>query len=206
MSANQSALDVLAKEGMPMTEEQLLRGTRKTRSNHNGATTAAKAPSCDLLALETASWSILELNDGRDDTVATTRTAPAGEGRSGVLTRRFLSVLRILLLFPFKTLKQLYWLIDPDAKIRSQGVQTIGSVVKTRTSSRVVRDPESGTEQTFYTHYVTYRFDGNGETHSGEKTVGSLGDLKGGSPIRVYYLPNTYALDSAIDRDPRAVG
>ena len=188
-----------------MTEEQLLNATEKTLSNRNVATTAPEAPSCDLAALERAPWSILELNGGRDDMGATTQTAPAGESRSGVPTCRILSVLRTLVLFPFKALRQLYWLIDPDAKVRSQGLQTVGSVVKTRTSSRVVRDPEFGTEETVYTHYVTYGFDANGGTHSGEKTVGSLGNLKEGSPIRVYYLPNTYPPNSAIDWEPRAV-
>ena len=132
------------------------------------------------------------------------QTAPAGEQRSGVLTHRIVSVLRFLLLSPFKALRQLYWLIDPDAKIRSQGLQTVGSVVKTHTSSRVVTN-EAGSEQTVYTHYLTYIFDANGRTHSGEKKVGSLGILKGGSPIRVYYLPGTYPPNSAIDWWPRAV-
>ena len=111
----------------------------------------------------------------------------------GVLARRILSVPRILLLSPFKALRQLYWLIDRDAKIRSQGLQTVGSVVRTRSDSRVVRDPEYGTERTVYTHYVTYRFDANGGTHSGDKKVRSLANLNGGSPLRVYYLPDTFA-------------
>ena len=131
-------------------------------------------------------------------------TAPAGGSRSSVLTRRILSMLRIFLLFPFTALRQLYWLMDPDAKIRSQGLQTVGSVVKTHTSSRVFTN-EAGREQTVYTHYVTYRFDGNGGSHSGEKKVGSLRNLKEGSPIRVYYLPNTYPPHSAIDWEPLAV-
>ncbi len=205
MSSNQSALDALAREGIPMTEEQLLSATQNTRSNRNEAATAPQAPSYDLAALEKAPWSILELNGGRDDTGAAAQAVSAGESRSGVLTRRILSVLQILLLFPFKALRQLYWLTDPDAKIRSQGLQTIGSVVKTRTSSKVVRDQETGTEETVYTHYVTYRFDANGGTHSGEKTVGSLGNLKEGSPIRVYYLPDTYPPNSAIDWEPGAM-
>ena len=138
--------------------------------------------------------------------VISPRTTPAGGSRIAGLTRRILSALRILLLSPFKALRQLYWLIDPDAKIRSQGLQTVGSVVKTHTSSRVFTN-ESGTEETVYTHYVTYRFDANGGTHSGEKKVGSLGNLKGNShsQIRVYYLPNTYPPNSAIDWEPRAV-
>jgi len=113
---------------------------------------------------------------------------------------------RILLSSPFRALRQLYWLIDRDAKTRSQGLQTVGSVIKTRTDSRIVRDPEDGTERTVYTHYVTYRFDANGETQSGEKKVRSLSNVRGGSTLRVYYLPDTLApIESAIDREPRAV-
>ena len=205
MSSNRSTVDVLAQEGIPMTEEQLLSATQKTRSIRNGATTAPEARSRDLAAPERTPRNILELNGGGDDAGATTQTVPAGESRSGVLSRQILSVLRFLLLFPFKALRQLYWLIDSDAKIRSLGLQTVGSVVKTRTSSKVVRDPEFGTEETVYTHYVTYRFDADGGTHSGVKTVGSLGNLKAGSPIRVYYLSNTYPPNSAIDWEPGAV-
>ena len=203
MSSNRSIMEVLDQEGTPMTKDQLLRATQKTRSNHNGARRAPEAYSCDLTDLERAPWSNLELNGEREDTRATTQKVPAGEIRTGLPTRQILSVLRITLLFPFLALRQLYWLIDTDAKIRSQGLQTVGSVVNTRTSSRVVRT-ESG-EETVYTHYVTYRFDANGGTHSGEKTVGSLGNLKGGSPIRVYYLPDAYPPNSAIDWEPRAV-
>ena len=204
MNSNRSALDVLAREGISITEEGLLNATQKTRSNRNEAATAPEAPSCDLAALESAPWSILELNGGRDNSGATTQTAPAGESRSGEPTRRILSVLRIILLFPFKALRELYWLIDPDAKVRSQGLQVVGSVVKTRTSSSVVTD-EFGNEETVYTHHVTYRFDANGGTHSGEKKVGSLRNLAKGSPITVYYLPDTYPPNSAIDWEPRAV-
>ena len=115
-----------------------------------------------------------------------------------------MSSVRFFLLSPYNALRQIYWLIDPDAKIRSQGLQIVGSVVKTHTRSKVVKD-EAGNEETIYTHHVTYRFDANGGNHSGEKTVGSLGNLKGGSPIRVYYLPGTYSPSSAIDWWPRAV-
>ena len=40
MSSNRRALDALAQEGIPMTEEQLLVAMQKTQSNHNGATPA----------------------------------------------------------------------------------------------------------------------------------------------------------------------
>ena len=206
MSSNRSIMVVLDQEGIPMTKEQLLRATQKTRSDRNGATTVGKAPSRDLAVFERAPWSSLELNGEQEDTRATTQTVPAEEIRRGVPTRRILSVLGILLLSPFKALRQLYWLIDRDAKIRSQGLQTVGSVIKTRSDSRVVRDPEYGTERTVYTHYVTYRFDANDGTHSGEKKVRNLSNLMGGSPLRVYYLPDTFApFESAIDREPRAV-
>ena len=205
MNSNRSALDVLAREGFPMTEEALLSATQKTQSTRNGAAAAPEVPSYDLAALDRGPWSVLELNGVRDAPGATTQTAPAGESRSGVLFRRVLSVLRVLLLFPFKALRQLYWLIDHDAKIRSQGLQVVGSAVATRTSSRLVRNPETDTVSIVDTHYVAYRFDANGETHLGEKKVGSLGNLKWDSPIRVYYLPDKCPPDSAIEWEPRAV-
>ncbi len=183
-----------------MTEEALLSATQKTQSTRNGAAAAPEVPSYDLAALERGPWSVLELNGVRDDPGATTQTAPAGESRSGGLFRRVLSVLRVLLLFPFKALRQLYWLIDPDAKCRSVGLQTVGRVVRTETRSGTTT--EGGTWES---HHVTYRFDTNGETHSGEKQVGSLWNLKNRPPITVYYLPNTYPLKSAIDWEPRAV-
>ena len=40
MSLNQSALDALAQEGIPMSEVQLLTETQKVRSNGNGSTPA----------------------------------------------------------------------------------------------------------------------------------------------------------------------
>ena len=40
MSSNQSVLDVLAQEGIPMTEEQLIGATQKMQSNGNGAAPA----------------------------------------------------------------------------------------------------------------------------------------------------------------------
>ena len=40
MNSNQGALDFLAQEGNPMTEEQLLVATQKMRSNRSEATPA----------------------------------------------------------------------------------------------------------------------------------------------------------------------
>jgi hypothetical protein len=52
---------------------------------------------------------------------------------------------------------------------------------------------------------VSYRFDANDRTHSGRKAVRSLGNLKEGSSLRVYYLPDAGQPESALDRSPRAV-
>ena len=103
--------------------------------------------------------------------------------------------------FIFSALRGAYWLLDPDAKCRSVGLQTVGRVDKTQTHEHT--DPETGGVS--YTHHVTYRFDSDGETHSTQKKVGSLGNLKNGSPIRVYYLPDTDRPNSAIDWEPRTL-
>jgi hypothetical protein len=71
---------------------------------------------------------------------ATTQTAEAGWTSDGSLTGRVLSVPRIVLLSPFKALRRLYWLVDRDARIRSQGLQTAGVVVATNTETRVFTD------------------------------------------------------------------
>ena len=106
---------------------------------------------------------------------------------------------------PFRAIRAIYWMLDRDAKIRSQGVQTVGRVANTRTESQVYRDSETGTEETIYTHYVSYEFVAGGRTHTREKKVGSLAGLSAGSTIRVYFLPDTATSDSAIDWDPRVL-
>ena len=101
----------------------------------------------------------------------------------------------------FEGLREVYWALDRDAKVRSQGVQTVGRVVKTTTEKH--EDSESGV---YYTHTVRYDFNVDDRWHNDTKKVSSLGDLKRDGPIRVYYLPGTYPLASAVDTPPRALG
>ncbi len=67
MSSNRSALDALTLEGILMSEEQLLRETRKVQSNGNGST---PAPAKGLMAY----------NNGIGPTTTTGNTKP-GSGR-----------------------------------------------------------------------------------------------------------------------------
>lgn len=105
---------------------------------------------------------------------------------------------------PFRALRELYWLLDPDAKVRSMGLQITGSVVTTETTTRTYRS-EFGELETSTTYHVTYQFVADGLTHTDQKKVGSLANLYSGTAIRVYYLPETYPLMSAIDWEPRRV-
>ena len=123
----------------------------------------------------------------------------------------FTKALRGACTFPFKALgavcvsfgralRAVYWVLDSDAKVRSQGLQTVGRVVATKTEEH--RDPESGTS---YTHHVTYEYQVDGRKHTYTKQVGNLKSLSKGVPIRVYFLPDTYPLACALNGQPRAL-
>ena len=103
-------------------------------------------------------------------------------------------------MFIFKALREAYWVLDKDAKIRSQGLQTLGRITRTRTQEH--KDPESGT---YYTYHVSYEYQAGGMRPVGNKQVSELGNLKKDAPIRVYYLPGMQPLASALDKNPRAL-
>ena len=107
---------------------------------------------------------------------------------------------------PFRGVRALYRAIDTDAKVRSQGVQTVGRVEMTKTDTQVSKDPETGRETTTYTHYVSYSFPADRETRTDQKKVGSLSGVRTGSAIRVYFLHNGSRVDSALDWSPGALG
>ena len=205
MKSNQITPDALAQDGLQITERQLLIATQNIRTDANSATMLQVAPPRDLTAPDWVSWKVVEPVHGPDDTGAATQPLPIEEMRNRGLMGRMLGALRLVLLSPFKAVREVYWFLDPDSKVRSQGLRTVGSVIATCTTSKVVRPPESDTDQIIYTHHVTYGFDANGDTHSREQKVESLGNLKEGSLIRVYYLPNTDPPKSAISPEPRAV-
>ena len=98
---------------------------------------------------------------------------------------------------PFRAIRAIYWMLDRDAKVRSRGLQTVGRVTGTRTEE----DTDSEGD-TYYTHYVRYRFEAEGRTRTDEKKVGSLGKLSEGDPMKVYYLSELDRLDSALDWEP----
>ena len=92
-------------------------------------------------------------------------------------------------------------MLDPDAKCRSRGLNTVGRVTGTETEEH--EDPETGSIS--YTHHVTYTYRVDSGTLTDTKRVGSLGSLKKGAAVRVYFLPDTVPVRSALDRDPRAL-
>lgn len=83
MNPNQIAVDVLAREGIPITEGEWLLETRKTQPSRDGATTAPAA-SNDLGYLERVSWNVPERKGVADDAGA----VPAAAGEAELVTRR----------------------------------------------------------------------------------------------------------------------
>ena len=102
------------------------------------------------------------------------------------------------LIFVLKALREAYWVVDRDSKVRTLGLQTAGQVVKTEKKEHT--DAEG---DVYYTHHLTYQYEAGGRTRTVEKGVSrfSFNLVRPGDRIRVYYLPGTRALDSAIDRD-----
>ena len=134
------------------------------------------------------------------NTVTAHQTGRGEKSRATSLGRGIGQLLRTTVVGLFRALREGYWLIDRDAKVRSQGLQTEGRVVKTET-----REHRGSEWDTHYTHHVTYEYQVDSRRHTAEKEVGSLGDLRRSVPIRVYFLPGTYPLRSAIDRTPRGL-
>ena len=88
-------------------------------------------------------------------------------GRLGIL---MWTVWKAFWIYQYRALREVYWLMNSDAKVRSQGLQTVGRVNETET--RQHRDSEG---DTYETHHVTYRFMANGHGHTGEQR-GLMGD------------------------------
>lgn len=128
---------------------------------------------------------------------------PSNESPDGRQAGGLMRTWRAVWTSPFRALRELYWLLDPDAKVRSKGLQIMGHVVATETTTETRRG-ESG-EETYTTYHVTYQFVAYGSAHTDRKHVGSLAKLGRGAAIRVYYLPETYPLKSAIDWEPGKV-
>ena len=101
--------------------------------------------------------------------------SPSNGIPSGRQRGRFMTAWNAFWTFVFESLREAYWLLDSDAKVRSQGVQTVGRVLKTRTEEH--HDPETGTS---YTHYVTYEYQVDAERHTTEKRVSRLGLVERG--------------------------
>lgn len=97
---------------------------------------------------------------------------------------------------PFRALRELYWFLDSDAKVRSVGYRTVGTINRTET--------ETHTDQygTTYTYHVTYDFAVDDFTFTHRKKVNSLNGLRRGEKIVVHYLPNFHPPRSAVHHPP----
>ena len=190
---------VIDPERVSTTEGEALRTERRFAGqpgSSNGK--LASPPASAFMTIES------ESRDTKSRTEPGTTESPGSADSDPRLPGMVMRVVDFLFEVPillFKGLREVYWALDRDAKVRSQGLQTIGRVGATKTEEH--EDSESGT---YYTHSVYYDFDIDDSKHAASKNVGSLGDLKRGVPIRVYYLPGTYPLASALDTQPRALG
>ena len=127
-----------------------------------------------------------------------------GKTRTDVSTKRsslVAAVWREFWTFPFRLLRDLYWAMDRDAKVRALGVQTVGRVVSTRTETYT--DSEGGVSRT---HYLKYEVQADGQRRTVEKKVGRLDGLHAGVPVKAYFLAGTLPLDVAVDANPRPLG
>ena len=191
MNSNKTMLEVKDQARVSVTEERIRRAAQAApgRSAANGVVAVdrpglKKVPS--IPSQEATGPAEPDISNGNRQ-----------ERKEG----RVLAALRKGWAFLFEALREAYWFLDPDAKCRSVGLQTVGRVLKTET--RTHTDPEGG-EST--SHHVTYEYQVDATRHTLEKSVGSLGGLKKGDPIRVYYLVDSSGRNlspkSAIDRRP----
>ena len=194
---------VIDQERVPTAEGELPRTGQGPAGQPSSSNSKLASPSVSALK------AIESVNDNAEPRTESRTMALPGPGdgsppKRGIATSALIFLFdaaRVVAILLFKALREVYWALDRDAKVRSQGLQTVGRVVATKTEKH--EDPESGT---YYTHSVSYDFEVDARTHTASKNVGALGDLKRGVPIRVYYLPGTYPPDSALDTEPRALG
>ena len=206
MNSNQTVLEVLAQEGVSVTEGELLRAVRQPPGESTSSQAAvADRPSVQerppMPSLGSTAQGQFAKQGRMTNPMPTQNPDPRTGGPLWEVARGITRALREAWNFLFAALREAYWLLDRDAKVRSQGLQTVGRVDGTKSEEHT--DPEPGS--TSYTHYVTYAYQADGESHTARKRVGSLGNLRKGAAIRVYYLPGSYPLASALDTAPRTL-
>ena len=138
-----------------------------------------------------------------DKSITARDPAQSNESPFGQIARGIGSATRQVGIFVFKALiivlkalREVYWVLDRDSKVRAQGLQTVGQVVKTEEKENT--GPEG---DVYYTQHVTFQYKVGGRTRTVEKKVHRFDGVYRGDRIRVYYLPRTQGLDTAIDRD-----
>ncbi len=116
-------------------------------------------------------------------------------------------LLGFTLLSPFLALRELYWMMDTDAAVRANGVETQGTVLAVKTETETHTNGECGDVTTTTEHFVTYRYDAPDGSHTARKKVDSYTGLGKDSKIRVYFRQPTdrpvREQDSALDWRPR---
>ena len=182
-------LKALADEGILMSEEQLLSGMReKTLGSDRGITAPGRVNGTN----SNLEWeSMPEVRPFR-------YPGPGKDRKPKELDKEDQGTWWTIWTAPFRALREFYWLLDPDAKCRSVGLHTVGRVDDTQSEEHT--DSETGKK--FYTHYVWYTYQVDGRSRSARKKVDNYDRLKKGRGIRVYYLPDTYPVRSAIDWRP----
>ena len=179
------------------TKEELL-DKAQTRANGRAASPELGTPG--------AVSSVRRVPGRRSESRTVDESGPRNSGAQGrgPVTKVFIAVLNAPMhagVLVFKAAREAYWVLDRDAKVRSQGLRTVGRVLSTTTREHT--DSEGGTS---YSYHVSYEYQVNGKGHSAEKQVGGLGALKRGVPLRVFFLPDTYPLASAINTRPQPLG
>ena len=127
--------------------------------------------------------------------------------RAGGLLFGIIRLLMFIASTPFLAIRQLYWWLDTDAAVRANGVETVGTVLDTKTETKTI-ETECGTRQVTE-HFVTYRYETPERSYTARKKVRALGGLKKDSKVAVYYRTPTdrpfQQQDTALDWNPRRI-
>ena len=134
---------------------------------------------------------MIKMMDGKQNRSRATYTI----GRVGDLMWAFWKAFWI---YQFKALREVYWLMNSDAKVRSQGRHTFGRVDKIET-----RQNEGAEDGTYETQHVTYGFQADGNNHTSEQKVSSISRISVGDTISVFYMPDRVPVRSAIEPRPQ---
>jgi hypothetical protein len=112
-----------------------------------------------------------------------------------------------IVLLPLRLIKEIYWLFDRDAKIRSLGLMTVGTIVSVNEQIKTSQVESLLSDDTVETvaWNITYSFETDGGHPAATKEVNRQPSLNSGHKVKVYYRTNTFPNPSALDRDMRVL-